>query len=126
MDLLLDTHVFIWWDCSDSQLGASAAAEISDPANRIFVSAASVWEIAIKRQLGRLTFTGSPSQAITKNGFYSLPILGEHGEAAASLPLIHKDPFDRLLIAQSVARNLVLVTSDDFIRQYAAPQLWAR
>jgi PIN domain nuclease of toxin-antitoxin system len=126
MDLLLDTHVFLWWDRSDRRLGASASSEISEPANRIFVSAASVWEIAIKRQLGRLAFNGSPSDAIAKNGFHPLPVSGEHAEAAAILPRIHKDPFDRMLIAQSLARNLVLVTSDDFIRQYAVPQLWAR
>ena len=126
MDLLLDTHVFIWWDRADAQLGVAAAAAIGDPDNRIFVSAASVWEIAIKRQSGRLTFSGSPSQAIAKNGFYPLPISVEHAEAAAHLPAIHKDPFDRLLVAQSIARDLVLVTADDLVKHYAAPQLWAR
>jgi PIN domain nuclease of toxin-antitoxin system len=126
MDLLLDTHVFLWWDRSDSQLGEAAAAEIGDPANRVSVSAASVWEIAIKRQSGRLAFARSPSQAIAENGFFALPISGEHGEAAAGLPPIHEDPFDRILIAQSIARDLVLVTADDVIRQYATPQLWAR
>ena len=126
MDLLLDTHVFIWWDNSDTQLGASATAEIGDPANRIFVSAASIWEIAIKQRLGRLSFAGSPSQAVVKNGFLILPIAGDHAEAAAALPLIHHDPFDRMLIAQCLARHLVLVTADDIIKQYAAPQLSAR
>jgi len=126
VDLLLDTHVFIWWDSSDTQLGIAAAAAIGDSDNRIFVSAASAWEIAIKRQAGRFDFTGSPSQAIAKNGFHPLPILGEHGEAAAVLPSIHKDPFDRILIAQSIARNLVLVTADDLIKQYSTPLLWAR
>lgn len=126
MDLLLDTHVFIWWDCSDSKLGRTAAACIADPANRVFVSAASVWEIAIKQQLGRLEFGGSPAQAVTKNGFLSLAITGEHAEAAAVLPAIHQDPFDRVLIAQALARGLVLVTADANVKLYAVGQLWAR
>jgi hypothetical protein len=70
--------------------------------------------------------TGPRQTQLQKNGFHPLPVSGEHAEAAAILPRIHKDPFDRMLIAQSLARNLVLVTSDDFIRQYAVPQLWAR
>jgi PIN domain nuclease of toxin-antitoxin system len=126
MDLLLDTHAFIWWDASNGQLSAAAAAEIGDPANRVYVSAASIWEIAIKQRLGRLSFTGSPSRAVARNGFLSLPISGEHAEAAATLPPIHQDPFDRLLIAQSLARNLVLVTADSFVKQYGGPQLPAR
>jgi PIN domain nuclease of toxin-antitoxin system len=126
MDLLLDTHVFIWWDNSDSQLGVAAAEEIGNPANRIFVSAASIWEIAIKQRLGRLSFTGSPLRTVVRNGFLALPIAGEHAETAAGLPFIHHDPFDRMLIAQSLVRRLVLVTADGFIKQYSAPQLWAR
>ncbi len=126
MELLLDTHAFIWWDGSDPQLGAAAAAAIADPANRVFVSAASVWEIAVKQKLGRLAFAGSPSQAITMNGFLSLPISGDHAEAAASLPPIHQDPFDRILVAQALARALVLVTADGVVSQYAVPQLSAR
>jgi PIN domain nuclease of toxin-antitoxin system len=126
MDLLLDTHVFIWWDSSDRQLGAEAAVEIGDPANRIFVSAASIWEIAIKQRLGRLVFTGSPSRAVVRNGFLALPIAGDHAEAAAVLPPIHRDPFDRMLVAQSLARRLVLVTADDLIKQYTCAQMWAR
>ena len=126
MDLLLDTHVFLWWDNSDRQLGAQSKALIGDAANRIFVSAASVWEIAIKAQSGRLGFAGSPSETITRNGFLPLPISGEHTEAAAKLPPIHKDPFDRILIAQALARSLVLVTADHLIMQYDVPQLAAR
>ena len=126
MDLLLDTHIFLWWDSSDRQLGAQAEALIGAVANRIFVSAASVWEIAIKAQSGRLVFAGSPSEAVTRNGFLPLPILGEHTEAAAKLPLIHKDPFDRILVAQALARGLVLVTADRLIMKYDLPQLSAR
>ena len=121
MDLLLDTHVFIWSDSSDTQLGIAAAAAIGDSDNRIFVSAASAWEIAIKRQAGRSDFTGSLSQAIAKNGFHPLPILGEHGEAAAVLPSIHKDPFDRLLIAQALVEGITLLTVDSIVARYPGP-----
>jgi PIN domain nuclease of toxin-antitoxin system len=126
MDLLLDTHVFLWWDASDRQLGAACSAAIADPANRIFVSAASIWEIAIKQRVGRLSFTGSPAQAVARNGFLPLPISGEHAEAAAALPPIHQDPFDRMLIAQALVRGLVLATADTGIKRYAVPQLSAR
>ena len=124
MDLLLDTHVFIWWDSSDTQLGIAAAAAIGDSDNRIFVSAASAWEIAIKRQAGRFDFTGSPSQAIAKNGFHPLPILGEHGEAAAVLPSIHKDPFDRILVAQSLSEGIPLITKDAQLSLYGIRTIW--
>lgn len=126
LDLLLDTHVFIWWDSRNAALGSAAATAITDPENRIFVSSASVWEIAIKLRLGRLTFTGSPSAAIGSNGFTSLPILPEQAEASAGLPDIHQDPFDRILIAQALVRRFVLVTADQKIKQYAVPILWAR
>ena len=126
MDMLLDTHAFLWWDASDPQLGAACAAVIADPANRIFVSAASIWEIAIKQRAGRLHFTGSRSGAVTRNGFLHLPISCEHAEAAAALPPIHQDPFDRILIAQALQRGLVLATADITIKQYSVPQLSAR
>ncbi len=126
MDLLLDTHTFLWWETSDPQLGFQAKASIGDPENRIFVSVASVWEIAVKAQAGRLSFTGSPSKNIADNGFLSLPISSEHAELAAKLPPIHKDPFDRIMVAQALVRSLVLVTADRLIQQYDVPQLSAR
>jgi PIN domain nuclease of toxin-antitoxin system len=126
MDLLLDTHAFLWWDAADPQLGAACAAAIADPANRVFVSAASIWEIAIKQRAGRLSFTGSPSQTVMRNGFLHLPISAEHAEAAAALPPIHQDPFDRILIAQALQRGFVLATADVAIKRYGVPQLSAR
>jgi PIN domain nuclease of toxin-antitoxin system len=126
MDLLLDTHAFLWWDASDPQLGTACAAAIADPANHIFVSAASIWEIVVKQRAGRLRFTGSPSHAVTRNGFLHLPISGAHAEAAAALPPIHQDPFDRVLIAQALQRGLVLATADMAIKRYSVPQLSAR
>ena len=126
MDLLLDTHAFLWWDSRNPSLGSGAAAAIADSENRVFVSAASVWEIAVKARLGRLTFTGSPSAAIGSNGFTPLPILPEQAEASAALPDIHQDPFDRILIAQALARRFVLVTADQKVKRYDVPILWAR
>ncbi len=85
MELLLDTHVLVWCDGRNRKLSAAAASAIADPANQIFVSAASAWEIAIQQRAGRLAFSISPSQAIAKNGFANLDISIEHAEAAAAL-----------------------------------------
>jgi len=126
VNLLLDTHAFIWWENLDSRLGSSARAMIANPANVVFVSAASVWEIAVKQRAGRLAFAGSPIMGIQRSGFTPLPISGEHAEATAQLPPIHQDPFDRILIAQALLQGLVLMTSDRHITQYAVPQISAR
>ena len=127
MNLLLDTHVFIWWDQRNTALNASVRAVIEDPVNNVFVSAASVWEIAIKRHLGKLIFHGSASAAIGSNGFHDLPILPAEAEKAGNLPWLHNDPFDRMLVAQAMHQGLVLVTGDETIRVLdVVAQLWAR
>jgi PIN domain nuclease of toxin-antitoxin system len=120
VDLLLDTHVFLWWDAESPQLSASCRAAIADASNRVFVSAASVWEIGIKRRTGKLTFSGSAVDAVRKNGFLELPILGRDAEAAAGLDWRQVDPFDRLLVAQAQLGSLTLATADDAIRGYGA------
>ncbi len=126
MNLLLDTHVFLWWDQSDAALATSARAAIQDPRNSVFVSAASIWEIAIKRRLGELAFDGSPSAAIGANGFLELPILPRDAEEAGDLPWQHGDPFDRLLVAQAIRLGMSLVTVDRAIRDFGAVALlWA-
>ena len=126
MNLLLDTHVFLWWDRRDRGLSEAAGALIADPANQIFVSAASVWEIAIKRRSGKLEFAGSPVAAIGANGFHDLPILPADAEAAGALAWRHNDPFDRLLVAQARRLTFTLLTVDSVIRAYAGVvQLWA-
>ena len=118
MDLLLDTHVFLWWDAASPELGAACRAAIADPANRVFVSAASVWEIGIKRRTGKLAFSGSAVEAIRQNGFLEAPILGRDAEAAAALDWSHADPFDRLLVAQAQLGSLTLATADKVIRGF--------
>jgi len=126
VDFLLDTHVFLWWDAAARELGREAALAIANPDNNVFVSAASVWEIAIKRMARRVSFTGSPTDAIGRNGFLPLPILPLHAERAAALPPLHQDPFDRMLIAQAQTASLTLITADERITAYAVPWLRAR
>jgi PIN domain nuclease of toxin-antitoxin system len=124
--LLLDTHVFLWWDSGNPLLNQAARRAIADPANQVFVSAASVWEIAIKRRLGKLAFGGSPSAAIGKNGFFELAILPMDAEAAGDLVWDHADPFDRLLAAQTSRLRGTLVTADAMIRAFdPVVTLWA-
>jgi PIN domain nuclease of toxin-antitoxin system len=118
VDLLLDTHVFLWWDAESAELTAACRAAIADPSNRVFVSAASVWEIGIKRRAGKLAFSGSAVDAIRRNGFLELPILGRDAEAAAALDWNHADPFDRLLVAQAQLGSLTLATADKTIRSF--------
>lgn len=118
MDLLLDTHVFLWWDAASPELSAACRAAISDPSNRVFVSAASVWEIGIKRRTGKLAFSGSAVEAIRQNGFLEAPILGRDAEAAAALDWKHADPFDRLLVVQARVGSLTLATADRSIRGF--------
>ncbi|HVA11875.1 MAG TPA: type II toxin-antitoxin system VapC family toxin [Stellaceae bacterium] len=126
MNLLLDTHTLLWWDEQPELLGDAARAAIREQRNAVFVSAVSVWEIAIKHKQGRLRFSGSPAAMIARNGFLPLPILPEHAERAGNLPLLHSDPFDRMLIAQAQTEGMTLVTVDQKIRLYTVAQLWAR
>ncbi|MHB8643804.1 MAG: type II toxin-antitoxin system VapC family toxin [Gaiellaceae bacterium] len=118
MDLLLDTRAFLWWLQDNRKLGPEARAAIANPDNRVFVSAATAWEIAVKRASGRLDASGDVGQWIGRNGFGPLPIEVEHAVASAELPKHHADPFDRLLIAQAVIEALVLVARDDEIDKY--------
>lgn len=127
MDLLLDTHAFLWWDASDARLGTAAMAAIADPANRVFVSAATIWEIAIKSRKGKLDFAGSPAEAIERNGFLALPIWPAHAESAGALAWDHPDPFDRMLVAQAQAERMTLVHADPIIAAFKPlSQFWAR
>ncbi|HVC61771.1 MAG TPA: type II toxin-antitoxin system VapC family toxin [Acetobacteraceae bacterium] len=126
MDLLLDTQVFLWWDRQDPALRGQVQAVIADPANRVYVGAASLWEAAIKRRLGKLEFDGSPTSAIAANGFHELPIRAADAESAGDLSWRHNDPFDRLLVAQARPLTITLVTADRTVRAFdGVAQLWA-
>ncbi len=105
MDLLLDTHAFIWWAARDSRLVENARIAIADADNRVVVSAVSVWEISVKRASGKLAFRQDILQVLTRTGFDSIDITPRHADRAGSLPLHHADPFDRLLIAQAHTRH---------------------
>ncbi|HEX4756692.1 MAG TPA: type II toxin-antitoxin system VapC family toxin [Terracidiphilus sp.] len=123
MKLLLDTRAFLWWDSSDTRLPDALRSAIASPGNEIFVSAVTVWEIAIKRASGKLVFHASAEKAIEEQGFLPLPIQVEHAEWAGSLPQLHRDPFDRLLVAQAQLEGLILVSVDKQILRYQVPHL---
>ncbi len=116
MRLLLDTHVLIWWDAGQ-RLSSAARAAIRE-ADEVFVSAASAWEIAIKASLGKVVSSRSVLQATVECGFVELPVTFAHTEQLATLPALHRDPFDRLLVAQALAENLSVVTRDPAIARY--------
>jgi PIN domain nuclease of toxin-antitoxin system len=118
VDLLLDSHVLLWWEADDRRLSARARAAISDPENKVWVSAATVWELEIKRALGKIDFTADLGVWIAQHRFEPLPITAHHAIRAARLPEHHRDPFDRMLIAQSAAENLVLMTVDARMTPY--------
>jgi PIN domain nuclease of toxin-antitoxin system len=123
VDLLLDTHAFIWWTAVDSRLVESARAAIADSANRVIVSAASIWEISVKRASGKLTFPDDTLRVLTRTGFDTLDVTPSHAEAAGSLPLHHTDPFDRMLIAQAKVEGFVLVSMDRQLLPYGVPAI---
>ncbi len=123
MDLLLDTHAFLWWTAVDPRLVEAARAAIADSANRVVVSAVSVWEISIKRACGKLVFGDDILQVLANTGFDILDITPPHADAAGSLPMHHADPFDRLLIAQARIAGLVLVTQDRHLLPYGVAVL---
>lgn len=116
---LLDTHAFLWWSGDDSALGPVARATIADAENLIFVSAATAWEIATKRASGKLDAPGDLADWVARSGFTELAIDIHHAVRSAELPPHHRDPFDRLLVAQAQLEDLTLITSDPDIRSYA-------
>lgn len=126
--LLLDTHALLWWlvDEGDAQLGEKAKAAVADPANEVYVSAASTWEISIKRALGKLKAPNDMDAIVEREGFSKLPILLFHGDQSGLLPDHHKDPIDRMLIAQAQAEGLVIVTSDQKFPAYGIRLMDAR
>ena len=128
MKLLLDTHTFIWWDSDPQKLSATVLTQLQSPNNIIFLSVASIWEMQIKHQLGklplRLPLTDIIEDQRQNNGIIFLPILSEHVLALDQLPLHHKDPFDRLLIAQANSQGAALVSKDHLIAAYPVSLLW--
>jgi PIN domain nuclease of toxin-antitoxin system len=126
--LLLDAHALLWFFWDDSQLSANAKARIEDAGNRKLVSIATCWEIAIKAGLGKLDL-GEPSRSflsreITRNNFELLPVSLDHATTVEGLMMHHRDPFDRLLVAQSMVENLSVVSTDAVFDKYGVSRLW--
>lgn len=128
MRVLLDTHTLLWWGLDDPQLSQRAYDAIADAATTVYVSAASGWEIATKVRLGKLpTVHGFPNDLrayLAQQGFQELAITLDHGQRAGSLPGPHRDPFDRMLIAQAQAENLTLVSNETIFDRYGIVRLW--
>ena len=128
MRALLDTHAFIWWANNDPSLTPLAKAVIGDSSNEIFLSAVSTWEMAIKIAIGKLTLTQPlslfVSVQVSQYQFKPLPITHDHAYRVQALPLHHNDPFDRLLIAQSMVENLTILTTDAKFAPYGIPTVW--
>ena len=118
MKLLLDSHAFLWWLGDDNQLGPGARRAIENVDSLVYVSAATAWEIALKRANSKLEAPGDIREWIEQSAFSDLPVEVEHAVASAELPWHHKDPFDRLLVAQARIEDMTLVTRDDEVRQY--------
>jgi PIN domain nuclease of toxin-antitoxin system len=125
--LLLDTHTFIWWDSDPGKLSATALTALADPANTVWLSAVSVWEMVIKAQLGKLTLRLPLADIVAQqqaNGVQILSITLPHVLAVERLPAVHKDPFDRLLAAQSIVEGAELVSGDPVFTHYPVRLLW--
>jgi PIN domain nuclease of toxin-antitoxin system len=121
MRILLDTHLLLWWLEDDPRLPAAAEAFITDSGNIVFVSAASIWEIAIKAALGRLEADPMAIEAVLEpSGFEALPVTTKHAAEVSKLPLYHRDPFDRILVAQSLVEPMRLLTHDQALAQYGS------
>ncbi len=126
---LLDSHVWLWLNGDPRKLSSEARAVLEDSESQLFLSIASIWEIAIKVRTGKLTLPSGPRDYIAErmevNGIEALPIEVHHALLAAELPQIHRDPFDRMLVAQAISDGLVFLTADPQLPAYGSKLLWA-
>ncbi len=124
MKLLLGTHLLLWVAGEPGRLSTEARNLIDDPKNELLFSAASLWEVVIKRGLGREDFKVDPRllrRGLLDNGYSELPVVSDHVVAIDSMPRIHKDPFDRVLVAQAIVEGITLLTTDSLLAQYPGP-----
>ncbi len=128
MRLLLDTHTFLWWFEGSNRLSSNARRAILDPGNEKLVSAASAWEISTKHRLGKLPSADALAlnipEHIANQGFQKLSVTVEDGARAGALPGLHRDPFDRMLIAQAILHDLTLVSGDGLFDRYGVQRFW--
>jgi PIN domain nuclease of toxin-antitoxin system len=122
--LLLDTHAALWWLADDARLGSDAERELNDETNRVLLSAAVIWEVAIKRSLGKLQAPRELAATLVGAGARPLPITLDHAGAVESLPWHHRDPFDRVLVAQALTEGAAIVSHDGRLRQYGVTIVW--
>jgi PIN domain nuclease of toxin-antitoxin system len=124
LKLLLDTHAALWFLRGDERLGESAAQHLLDETNRVLLSAAVVWEVAIKRSLGKLVVPEEYLSLLLGAGVQALPVSVEHAAAVAGLPWHHRDPFDRMLVAQASIEHAALVSCNDALSAYGVTLIW--
>ena len=128
MRLLLDTHALLWWLLGDPSLSRAARSSIADSDNEVFVSAASAWEITTKFRIGKLPkaafIVTDIAGIVARHGFVEFPVGIRHGQLAGSLPGIHKDPFDRMLVAQAIVADMTIVSNDEILSAYGVARLW--
>ncbi|MEY4608131.1 MAG: hypothetical protein RL625_348 [Gemmatimonadota bacterium] len=128
MRLLLDTHALLWWLAGDRQLSVTARRTISDQRYEVFVSAASAWEVTTKHRLGKLPMAGPLAvdfvREVRRQGFTPLPISLEHAQVAGALPNDHRDPFDRMLVAQAREEKLALVSNETVFDRFGVTRVW--
>ena len=124
--VLLDTSVLLWWLAGSSQLGKEARTIVADAETEVFVSAATIWEISIKLELGKLKAPKNMEREVEREGFSKLAITLTHGQLAGSLPKIHRDPFDRMLVAQAQLEDLELVSADPVFAKYSVRLIRAK
>ena len=127
MNLLLDTHVLLWWFTSDNRVSSAAGDALTEPSNRIYVSAAVAWELAIKTTAGKLSAEAVLADfhdLLLQRGFRRLAISTDHALRAGQLALHHKDPFDRMLVAQAQALNFPIISADSVFDRYSVRRVW--
>ncbi len=128
MKLLLDTCTFLWWTEDSPRLSQAVRSAVSDPAHEVYVSTASIWEISVKHQVGRLTLPQPPERFLPeqrkRHGFLSLPVDEASVLQLPRLPPLHKDPFDRMLVCQAIEHGMTLLTPDPLIAQYPVRISW--
>jgi PIN domain nuclease of toxin-antitoxin system len=128
LNLLLDTHAFLWWIAGDAALSPTARSAIADESNAVFVSAVTAWEIATKFRIGKLpgvaAIAADLTAALDAQGFVPLPISFGHGQTAGALPGPLRDPFDRMLIAQAMIEDIALVSNERAFGAYGVRRLW--
>ena len=124
MKLLLDTHAALWWLSGDARFGADAGRQLNDATNQVLLSAAVVWEVAIKRSLGKLRAPAHFAPTLLGAGVQALAVNVDHAAAVEHLPWHHRDPFDRILIAQASIEGASIISRDDALRPYGIPLVW--